>query len=208
MADAGTNGPYDIEQRTAQILGRPQRIEPIAVEQLTDEQLEMINRLRAGAGAGPAAVMPEFFLVAVKHPRLFRCQLESGTLFFTGTISPRERELAILRIAWLCGAPYEWGQHVNIARRYAVTSEEIERARQGSAASGWSEHEAAIVRGVEELLDDKMISDATWNTLAKSWSEEQLMEFPMLVGAYVATAFQQNTFRLRLEPENPGLTHR
>lgn len=208
MADS--NGPYDVEARMAQITGKPQRVDMLAFEDLSDQQLDMINRLRAGAGAGPAtaANIPEFFLVAVKHPALFKHQVEGGTLFYNGTIPKRDRELAILRIAWLRGAPYEWGEHVDIAKRNGVSAEEIERATEGSAAPGWSEHDAAILRGVEELLGDTTISDATWDTLAKSWSEQQMMEFPMLVGAYLSTAFQQNALRLRLAPDNPGLSHR
>jgi alkylhydroperoxidase family enzyme len=201
---------YDVESRMAQIAGKPQRIGILAFEDLTEDQLDMINRLRAGAGAGPATAenIPEFFLFAVKHPALFKHQVEGGTLFYNGTIPKRERELSVLRLSWLRGAPYEWGEHVDIAKRYDVTAEEVERVTQGSAASGWNEHDAAVLRGVEELLDDTMISDATWDTLAKSWSEPQLMEFPMLVGAYLATAFQQNSLRLRLAPDNPGLSHR
>jgi 4-carboxymuconolactone decarboxylase len=208
VADAGVKGRFDVKARMAQVLGKPARVEPLYREHLSDHQMEMIGRLRGSVKSRSYDHVPEFFLVAIKHPALFRHQIEAGTLFFTGTLDPRDRELAVLRIAWLCGAPYEWGEHVDIARLCGVTADEIERVTEGSAASGWGEHDAAILRGVEELLDDKMVSDGTWDTLARSWSEQQLMEFPMLVGAYVSTAFQQNTLRLRLGPDNPGLTHR
>ena len=202
--------PFDVKARMAEIAGKPQRVGMLSFDDLSEEQLDMINRLRAGAGAGPATAdnIPEFFLVAVKHPALFRYQVEGGTTFYNGTIPKRERELAVLRLAWLSGAPYEWGEHVDIGKRYGVTAEEIERVTQGSSAAGWSEHDAAVLRGVEELLENKILTDDTWDTLAKSWSEQQLMEFPMLIGAYLTTAFQQNSLRLRLAPDNPGLSHR
>jgi hypothetical protein len=79
---------------------------------------------------------------------------------------------------------------------------------QGSAAAGWSDHDAAILRGVEELLADQSISDATWAALAARWDEPQLIEFPMMVGQYVATALVQNALRVRLTKDNPGLTCR
>ncbi len=144
----------------------------------------------------------------VKHPDLFKVNMETGTVLFLGKISPRERELAVLRVGWLAGAPYEWGEHVRISKRYGVTDEEIERATIGSAAAGWSEHDRAIVRGAEELLWDFALSDATWETLARSWNEQQLIEFPAMVGAYVVTAFIQNSLRARLAPDNCGLTRR
>src|SRR5262245_8389695 len=34
----------------------------------------------------------------------------------TSTLPPRDRELLILRTAWLCRAAYEWGQHVVFGR--------------------------------------------------------------------------------------------
>jgi alkylhydroperoxidase family enzyme len=153
--------------------------------------------------------MPEAFLTMLKHPGLYRCQMEMGVqLLSKGAIERRDRELAIMRVGWLCRAPYEWGQHVNIAKRFGVTEEEVERVTQGSSAPGWSEHEAAILRGVEELLSDQMISDETWDVLARTWTERELIEFPTLVGQYVAIAYSQNALRLRLNPGMRGLRQR
>lgn len=67
---------------------------------------------------------------------------------------------------------------------------------------------AAAVAAVEELLGDYAIADDTWAVLAQSWSEAQLIEFPMMVGQYVATAFIQNSLRVRMAAENRGLSHR
>ena len=117
-------------------------------------------------------------------------------------------ELLILRVAWLAKSPYEWGEHVKISQRYGVTKEEIARVQQGSVAPGWSEHDAAILRGVEELLGDQCISDATWAELAQSWDEAQLIEFPMMVGQYIATALVQNALRVRLSDGRKGLRER
>jgi len=152
--------------------------------------------------------MPEYVRTVVKHPAIFRCQMDMGTTIFSGKIPPRERELAVLRIAWLCRAPYEWGEHVDLGKRFGLTAEEVERTVQGSSAPGWSAHDQAILRGVEELLADHALSDATWDQLTKVWSEAQMIEFTMMTGQYVATAFVQNSLRARLAPNNPGLSHR
>ena len=198
----------EIEAREADILGAPQRIVPLAVDELDDEARAVIIKLRESAGKKVHAKIPEVFGIMMKHPRLYRCQMEMGTVLFQGTIPVRERELAVMRVGWLCRAPYEWGQHVEIAKRYGIGADEIERVTQGSAAPGWSEHEAAILSGVEELLRNQMICDKTWNVLARTWTEQQLIEFPTMVGQYVATAYSQNSLRIRLDPENRGLRHR
>lgn len=203
-----SNHSSGLDARHAQVVGKPPRIEPLEAEEMTAEQVALVDEINASLGLQTPDSIPEYFRTMIKHPELFRCQLRTGTAIFQGAIPPRERELAVLRVAWLRGAPYAWGEHVALGKRFGLTVEEIERVTQGSSAQGWSEHEAAILRAVEELLNEAAITDATWNMLAKSWDEKQLIEFPTMVGAYVVTAFQQNGMRVRLSPENPGLSAR
>lgn len=195
----------DIDAREAEIIGKPQRIGPLGPDEFDDDAMELVLNIRQTLGHDTDE-MPPVFLLMLRHPGLFRCQMEMGIqLLGKGEISPRERELAILRVGWWCRAPFEWGEHVDIAKRCGITSEEIERVRQGSSAPGWTEHEQAILRGVEELLSDQMLSDETWEILARTWNERQFLEFPMLVGVYFMTALQQNSLRVRLADDNIGL---
>ncbi|PEQ12907.1 hypothetical protein B2G71_08680 [Novosphingobium sp. PC22D] len=195
----------DIAARQAQVVGAGPRLEPLPGDALDQQAIDLILNVRASAGAGAMDEVPEFMRTVVRNPELFRAQMDIGNVFYNGRIPAREREIAVLRIAWLCGAPYEWGQHVAIARRCGVSDAEIARAKLGSAAEGWSAHDAAIVRGVEELIADKTLGDATWDQLAATWDEAQLVEFPALVGQYVSIAYVQNTLRIRLDEGNPGL---
>ena len=199
--------PDAIAARAAEINGKPQRIEPLAPEALSGDAKTLVDGVCAAAGA-TSEPTDDYFLTMVRHPELLRCQLEMGAVLFNGRLSPRERELAVLRVAWLLRAPYEWGEHVQIGKQYGISPEEIERLIHGSAGPGWSEHDAAILRGVEELLSKQAITDETWATLAKSWDEPQLIEFTVLVGQYVAIAMVQNALRIRLSGENLGLTRR
>lgn len=199
---------HAVAAREAEITGRPQRVEPLAEADLSDEMLALMRSVGASVGETGQRQNTEYFRTLLKNPELLRRQLEIGRTLFTGRLPPRSRELAVLRVAWLLQAPYEWGEHVHIAKRYGVTPEEVERVVEGSAAAGWSEADAAVLRGVEELLTRQAISDETWGALAKTWDEAQLIEFPMMVGQYVSTAMVQNALRMRLTDENPGLTHR
>lgn len=199
---------FDIAERHAHVVADGPRILALDNDEVDAESRALVDSVRAGAGAGPATIIPDYMRTVIKHPEIFRCQMEMGTVIFKGRIPARERELAVLRCGWLCRAPYEWGEHVGIGKRYGLTDEEIARVTQGSSAAGWTEHEAAILRGVEELIADQAMSDDTWDVLAKSWDEAQLIEYPMMVGQYVATAFLQNSVRIRLAPDNPGLSNR
>jgi alkylhydroperoxidase family enzyme len=190
------------------VLGAGPRIHAIPNDELDAASWDLVNALRESAGAGRADNMPAFMRVMAKHPRLFHRQMEMGNVLFNGHIPAREREIAVLRISWLAGAAFEWGEHVEIGKRCGLSAEEIERVTQGSSAPGWAEHDAAILRGVEELIADFAISEATWTVLARTWDEPQLIEFPMVVGQYLTTAFLLNSLLVQLGEGNSGLAHR
>lgn len=208
VGERGGRDARSVAAREAEINGRPQRVEPLREEELSGELIALMRSVGASIGENGERENTEYFRVMLKNPDLLRRQLEMGQTLFTGRLPARARELAVLRIAWLLQAPYEWGEHVHIAKRYGVTPEEIERVVEGSAAAGWSAADVAVLRGVEELLTRQAICDETWAALAETWDEAQLIEFPMVVGQYVSTALVQNALRLRLTKENPGLTHR
>jgi 4-carboxymuconolactone decarboxylase len=202
-------GGFDIDAREAEIIGKPERIAPLQPEEFDAEATALVIKVRKALGIDEMDIIPSVFGVMLRKPGLFRCQMELGVeLLGKGDIPARERELAILRCGWLCGAPYEWGEHVDISKRYGVTAEEVERVTQGSSAEGWSDHDRAVVKAVEELIEERMISDTTWEILSLSWSERQLLELPILIGQYFTIAIQQNSLRVRLASDNPGLRHR
>ena len=207
IPQSGETG-FDLDSRHAQVVGAGPRIAALADEEMDPQARALVQRTRAAVGARPLAVVPEYTRLLAKHPEIFRCNLELGTALFRGQLQPRERELTILRVAWLCRAPYEWGEHVAIAKRWGVLEDEIERVTRGSSDPGWTDHQAAILRGAEELIADHSLSDETYVNLARSWSESQLIEYLVVVGQYVATAFLQNSLRVRLTEGNQGLSRR
>jgi len=123
-------------------------------------------------------------------------------------LDPRDRKLAILRTGWVCQAPYEFGEHVQQAHRMGITSEEVDAIVEGPSAACWNDHERAILQAVDELHDNAMVGDACWDRLAQRLDEAQLFELVVLIGQFTATAYFQNSLRLRLEASNAGLAAR
>jgi alkylhydroperoxidase family enzyme len=199
---------FDIEARMKHVVGDGPRIAPRPNDEIDQAAFDLVNQVRAGAGAGPTTDMPEYMRIMIKHRALFEPNMVLGDALYNGTIPGRERELAVLRCGWLARAPFEWGEHVRIGQRFGLTPEEIERTMEGSSAPGWNELDAAVLRGVEELLADQVLSDATWDVLARHWDERQLIEFPFMIGQYVAIAYVQNSLRVPLADYNPGLSSR
>ncbi|MCY4659869.1 MAG: carboxymuconolactone decarboxylase family protein [Acidobacteria bacterium] len=115
------------------------------------------------------------------------------------TLPPRDRELLILRIGYLRGSEYEWGQHTRIARSVGVTDEEILRVIDGPDAAGWSTFDSALLRAVDELHHDSEVSDATWAELSGRYDTRQLMDLVFTVGQYNLVSIALRTFRVPLD---------
>ena len=85
------------------------------------------------------------------------------------------------------------------------TGEEIERVIEGSSSPHWDDHERAVLQAVEELHENAMVSDETWERLSLRLDDDQKFELLILIGQFTATAYFQNSLRLRLESRNKGL---
>jgi alkylhydroperoxidase family enzyme len=199
----------DLAARERFILGPPPRIAPLRADQCSQRDLDMLAALRKSIGISQDAPLPELVATMARHPELFQVHSALSVKLYSGTLTSRDSELAILRTAWLCEAPYLWGQHVAHGKRIAaMTVADMERLTIGSSAQDWIAHERAVVRAAEELHAGAMISDQTWAELAQTLNEQQLIELPILCGQYHGIAFLQNSLRLRLMSGKEGLSSR
>lgn len=140
------------------------------------------------------------FRTLANHPKLLRRWLVfANHVLFKSTLAPRERELVILRIGWLCRAGYEWGQHVLIGREAGLSDEEIQRITEGPDASGWKELDTLLLRATDELHDDAFVSDATWQALEGHLSTEQMMDLVFAVGQYNLVSMVLNSLGVQLD---------
>ncbi|TCU60786.1 carboxymuconolactone decarboxylase family protein [Novosphingobium sp. PhB57] len=195
-----TSGPVDFDAaaREAQTIAGGPRYAPLRLDEVSPEGQEQVDAIRAAFHIPDSRPFPDVSLITLRHPGMFKGQMVLGIeLAARGAIPGRERELMILRLALLAGAPFEWCEHVDIGKAFGITAEDLERVIAGSAAPGWTEHESAMLRAVEELLADYCLGEETWNTLARTWDEKQMLELPMLVGAYLMTAMQQNSLKIQ-----------
>ncbi len=136
-----------------------------------------------------------------QHPALTRAyHTFNGHVQFASSLSPRQRELLVLRVSRLREVEYEWEQHVIQGRDAGLTDEEIDRVRD-SGALGWAPLETAMLRAVDELVADAMIHDDTWAALAAELDVEQLMDLVFTVGAYEVLAMALKSFGVQLDED-------
>ncbi len=136
------------------------------------------------------------------HPELTTAYHHfNGHVLFASTISPRQRELLVLRVAVLRDADYEWAQHAVLAGDAGISSAELEQIRSGPRDPGWSPFEAALLTAADELVEDARLSDGTWAALAAELDTRQLMDVVFTVGAYDLLAMAVRTFDVELDDD-------
>jgi alkylhydroperoxidase family enzyme len=168
------------------------RIAPLGKENRTPEQEAML------------ASRPDFniYKTLAHDVDLYNRWSPLGRFILDGSsLPPREREIVMLRMGWLCQSEYEWAQHARIAKGQAgLSNQDIHRIAEGPAAAGWSDFERTLLRMVDELRYDTMISDATWNALRARYSVQQVIEALYTAAQYQLVSMALNSLGVQLDP--------
>ena len=136
------------------------------------------------------------------HPELARAyHAFAGHVLFATTLSVRQRELLVLRVAHVRGSDYEWRQHAVLAGEADITPDEVTRVTAGPDAPGWSPLEAALLRAVDELVGDACIGESTWAVLAAELDAQQLLDLVFTVGAYDLLAMVFRSFGVEVDAD-------
>ncbi|HUI49010.1 MAG TPA: carboxymuconolactone decarboxylase family protein, partial [Acidimicrobiia bacterium] len=162
------------------------RLEPLPREDWDDETKALL-------GDQPLNIFATF----AHHPKLMKRWLVFGNhVLAKSTLPARDRELLVLRTGWNCRAPYEWGQHVAIARSIGIDDDEITRISEGPDAPGWSAEDAILLRAADELHADQSIGDATYAALTARYDPPGLLDIVFTVGQYHLVSMALNAFRV------------
>ena len=146
------------------------------------------------------------FATFAHHPKLMKRWLVFGNhVLMKSTLAARDRELLILRTGWNCRAPYEWAQHVAIARTIGITDEEIARVAEGPDAEGWSADDALLLRAADELHDDQTLTDPTYAALEARYEVQPLLDLVFTVGQYHLVSMALNAFRAARDDDVTGV---
>jgi alkylhydroperoxidase family enzyme len=136
------------------------------------------------------------------HPELTAAfnQMIRHALYFS-MITPRQRELLILRVAHLRASAYEWAQHVYQASVVGLAAEEVARIRLGPDADEWDPLERALLAAADELVTEARIGDTTYAALAAELDASQIMDVVFTVGTYETFAMALRTFDVELDDD-------
>ena len=114
-------------------------------------------------------------------------------------LDARLRELAILRVAHLTGAKYEWTQHVPIAKETGVTEAEVDAVPAGADSEIFGNLEKKLLRFTDEVTLKVKATDQTFAALEQELGPRQMVELALAIGFYGMVARIMESFEVELE---------
>ena len=171
------------------------RIAPLADSDVTPEQRALLGDRFKGE-------IYNIFRTLARSPKAYKRFMGWGGYILSDAndLSPRDREIVILRTGFNWKSGYEWAQHVRIGLQCGLTDEEIARIKQGPDAPGWSENDRALLQATDDLTSDAFITDATWAALS-GFTDKQRMDLVMTVGQYTQVSMMLNSFGVPLDDD-------
>lgn len=176
------------------------RISPLHLDEPNEEQRAIL------ATAAPEYANFNVYRTLARSPRPFAHVVGMGAYLRSAHngLSPRERELIVLRTSYLCKSGYEWAQHSVIALGAGLSDSEIQAIKQEASWSGFPAQEQALLRATNELHETQFISDVTWVELCENYSSKQCMDLIYTSAHYTAVSMLANSVGLQLDPGLEG----
>jgi alkylhydroperoxidase family enzyme len=168
----------------------------------TRDEIGRLNAvIAAGIGRAAGTGPPNIFTTLARHRSLFRPWLRfAGALMPRGSLPRADSELLILRVAHNSDCEYEWSHHQRLGAAAGLSTDDVQRVRDGFQAHGWTPRQALLLQAADELHQHREISDPLWDRLRERLTDVELIEMCMLVGHYEMLAMTLNS--LRVQPDS------
>ncbi|MCV7330605.1 carboxymuconolactone decarboxylase family protein [Mycobacterium cookii] len=138
----------------------------------------------------------------LRHPALTAAYLPFNAYLLTAsTLSPRTREVAVLRVVYRSNCDYLWTHHVPLAARAGLTTADIDGIRSGHCADSTDQ---LVIQAVDDLTTDATINQHTWDQLCDNLTHQQCMDLTFIIGGYLLLALAVNTFGIQNEEPAQG----
>ncbi|MCK9929047.1 carboxymuconolactone decarboxylase family protein [Frankia sp. Mgl5] len=140
------------------------------------------------------------------HPHLARAFLTfNGQVLLATTLTPRQREILILRVAARRACDYLWAEHFHLAEEAGLTAEEKRRIASDPAEASFNPLDAALMSAVDEIIADGLLTDGTWTALAAVLDIQQILDVIFTIGAYETVSAMLRSFGVGPE-DSPRLS--
>lgn len=115
-------------------------------------------------------------------------------------LSPKLRELAILRVGNLAKAEYEFTKHTVRGKQAGVSQKQIDEISNWATSPVFSEIERAVLAYTDEVAQNITVRDETFATLKCFLTEHQIVELTVVIGCYGMVCRILVALEVELEP--------
>jgi 4-carboxymuconolactone decarboxylase len=165
----------------------PPRMPPVDPDRLTDDMQTFLDKWTGGIFRG--ASNNPVLLTFAHHPKVADLFSQLNIhLLSTSTLPVKQRQIAIMRLAWICKAVYMWSSHLSTSVRCGLQPDMFAPIQAGADDPYFTDFERVVIRATEDLVHDQKVSDANWQALTEEWDNQQMLDFLFTVGAYVTVA--------------------
>jgi 4-carboxymuconolactone decarboxylase len=184
---------------------RRERMSRIASENMTEAQ----RKAAAELSAGPRGEVRGPFNVLLRSPELMSPLQKVGEyLRFKCALDRRIAEMATLIAARHWTQVYEWNAHHPLALKAGLKPEIAQAIAEGRRPSGMADDEEIVYDVLTEALQNKSVSDATYERAVKRFGEQNLVDLLAIAGYYAMLAMLLNVARTPLpEGKQPGMPY-
>ena len=123
-----------------------------------------------------------------------------NSLLFHGVLPPALRELAVLRVAQMTGASYEWAHHVPIARQVGVSEEQVAGLKSWHTSPHFDKRERAVLHYTESVTSAVAAPDEVFREVRRHLSEAEVVELTLVAGYWGMVARLLVALEIDLEP--------
>lgn len=122
-------------------------------------------------------------------PTFFPGWMDLGrAVLYEAQLPARLRELAILRVACLCGSAYELHQHRKIALAVGIGPAQIDAVANDPSGPLFDERDRDVLLATDRLVRDVRIDEPLFGRLRTLLGDRQVMELIISVGFYMMVA--------------------
>lgn len=152
------------------------------VDDSTNPELKpLAERIRAERGGK----LFNLYRVLLNNPRIAEGWLALFTAIRQQTDLPgRYRELAIMVIAVINGAEYEYVQHVPFALKAGLTQQQLDALRDWRRSSLFQEADRAVLEYAEVMTRSIQVPDAVFAAVARHFDVRQTVELTATIAGY------------------------
>jgi len=169
------------------------RIDPLPLDRMNAEQRALYDSI---AAAGRSAARGPFS-VLIRSPEVAGKLADLVTIFHSETAMKMAlKELAILTVARLYTAQYEWFVHEKRALDAGVPKSVVEALRRRETPAFDDPEQALVHRLTTEIVETRALGDETYARAVSAWGDGAVIELVSQIATYVAVALVLVVFRV------------